>query len=109
MQRQSLFGRCLRAANVGIDEQDLIAAETGIECRELPPTTHEEARADDQHQRQRDLRGDQCLAHAEAAVANGDAPTLGLHRRLRIDTPRSPCRNEAEEQPGRRRHADREQ
>src|SRR5215471_7191028 len=108
MERQALCRRRRRAANVRLDEQNLIATKAGVDRRQLPPAAEQQARADDEYERQRDLRHNQRFADAESMMPFGDAAPLRLHRRLRIDASGTPRRYEPEEQAGDRGDADRE-
>src|SRR6185312_14048411 len=109
VERESLLRRCLRPADVRGGEQDLIATKAGIERRQPSPAAEEQSRADDEHQRERNLRDDERLTQAETTVPLGDTTPLRLHRRLWVDASGAPRRHEAEQQPGEGRDTDREQ
>src|SRR5690242_3046008 len=98
MKCEALRGCRLCAANVGVDEQDLVAPDARVECRELPPTAHHQACGDDEHEREGDLSDDQYLSHPEAAVPVGDTAPLCLHGGLWIHATRAPRRHQAEQQ-----------
>ena len=91
---RSSRGRCARNVSLiapsrfDANDQDAIAIDAGILTVQLLQAAHEQSRADEQHQRQRDLRHAENLARPQAA-ANGTADSLQRGREV---DPRGPQR-----------------
>ena len=79
----------------------------GIGVRRLLERAQEQQRRDDQHQRQRDLRGDQRVAQAEALAIGGRVRAV-QHRR-EVGAERVTRRRQPEDHAGDQRDAEREQ
>ena len=82
--------------------QHAVGAEAGVDLLQLDEAAHQQPGADQQHERDRDLRDDQRVARAETAAADGAVPGI-LHRR--VGAPRQ-RRQQAEQQAGEHRHAE---
>ena len=75
----------LREVHVDLHRQDMVAAETGVDAGQFQQAAHHQPRADEQHERRRDL-GDDERAPQIAAV---DQPA-GAGRNRRPPRPESP-------------------
>ena len=86
--------------------------ESGIGVRDARVAANQQPRADQQHERQRDLGRDEDfakspVAESKAARADGTSPAL-LEHRVRIDARRAQRRTEPEDQSGHERDDERE-
>src|SRR5262249_41892795 len=73
--------------------------------RQVPERANKQQRADDERQRQRDLRNDEDVAQPEALVRVGGPAAANLHRRRRIH-PRGTKRRHDSENYARYRRAE---
>ena len=89
---------------IGAECQQMLALEAEIERHQPVQAAQEQARADQQQQRQRDLRHHQRLAHAHVTAAH-HAPRLILQRRRQRRLRRLERRDDAEQQAGRSRRS----
>ena len=85
-RRTSAVRRPLRTVarrQIEVHDQDAVLAESGIERHEVAQAAHEQQRADDQHERHRDLRDDQRRGAARTARANRSIRGCPLSSRRR--------------------------
>ena len=69
-----------RAAIIEVHDQNAVLPESGVEGHQVPQAADEQQRADDEHERQRDLRDDQAAPQAEALARVGRPAAAGFHR-----------------------------
>jgi hypothetical protein len=98
--------RVLRAAEADFKRQHAVGPEAGVNLLQPRERAEQQARADEQHEAQRDLARDEQRPRATAAVRDA-APGL-LQRRDEVDAARAERRGERREQPGEQRDRRRE-
>jgi hypothetical protein len=101
--------RQLAPADVERGEQQVVGVEAGIEVDGVAQGAQEEARADEQHERERDLRDDERVAQAEAAQPGRRAAGVVLERRDEIGARGVERGGEAEDEARRERDGEREE
>jgi hypothetical protein len=107
VQRRTIRRLYAAPLRVDVDDEQAIPIEAKVERREGRESPDEEARSQNEHERQRDLHDDQSVAEARAAFACG-TPSLRLQRIHRLHARRAKCRRGAEEHGGCSRDARRE-
>ena len=100
---EPLVRRDAATLQIESDNQQRIAIETEIDCRERRKRPQKKAGADDQHERQRHLQHDKRLTQHPRPLAGDGAPLL-LHRLDRLDASGAKCRHDAKQQRRRDRH-----
>src|SRR4249919_2128858 len=84
----------------------MFALETEIEIKEVLEPAHQESSARDEDQRERHLKDDENARRPGRRRARG-IPAASVQRSDEIQSGRSPCRHEAEQQHGRERESGR--
>ena len=105
-QRHRLLFAIAGERHVDRGDLDVRGREPGIGVGRLLERAQEQQRGDDQHQRQRDLRGDQRVAQPEALAIGGGIGAV-QHRR-EVGAERVTRRRQSEDHAGDQRDAERE-
>ena len=102
-QRQAVLG-VVRGAKVQVHYGDALGAEAGIHGQQLLQAPHEQQRAHQQHQGERNLRHHQQPAQAEPLAPRRESAAARAHGRGGRDARRPQRRQQAEQQTGTHRH-----
>ena len=87
--------------------QQRCGIETGARALQVEEAAHEQRRADEQHQRERDFEHDQAVAQPRAAAALAGSASAVAQRFLKIQAAGLQRRREAEDEAGQRGDAER--
>ena len=103
---RSAIGLVLRLGQRDVERQEVRRIEPGIDLLQPREAADQEPGADEERERERDLRDDETLANPLAAML-ADGPRAVLQRMLQIGARPLERRRKAEDEPGRDRNRER--